>query len=72
MPTPIKLPDPRTRWTMKRKGRVVAALACGQLSAREAITRYGLSSEELEGWIARSEAHGERGLRSSKVQQYPL
>ena len=45
------LPPPSTtRWVVRRKAEVVAAVNGGLLSVDEACERYGLTLEEFAGW----------------------
>ena len=45
------LPAPgTTRWVIRRKAEVVAAVRGGLLTMEEACQRYGLSEEEFEAW----------------------
>jgi hypothetical protein len=39
-----------TRWVVRRKAEVVAAVAGGLLTVDEACTRYSLSLEEFTSW----------------------
>jgi len=66
-----ELPPPDVkRWTIRRKAAVVAAVAVGVLTREEACRRYQLSEEEFLSWQQAFEAHGLRGLRSTRLQQY--
>jgi uncharacterized protein DUF1153 len=65
------LPPPNTkRWVVRRKAEVVAAVRHGLLSLEEACKRYTLSIDEFLSWQRLMEAHGVRGLRATKVQNY--
>ena len=65
------LPPPNTtRWTIRRKAAVVAAVRSGTISMEEALRRYQLSEEEFLSWQRAFEAHGFAGLRATRVQQY--
>ena len=65
------LPPPDVkRWTIRRKVAVVTAITIGVLSREEACSRYQLSEEEFLSWQQAFEAHGLRGLRSPRLQQY--
>ncbi|MEX2649224.1 MAG: DUF1153 domain-containing protein [Alphaproteobacteria bacterium] len=77
MPTPDaapsldSLPSPNTkRWVARRKAAVVAAVANGVLTLEEACRRYMLSAEEFASWQRAIEAHGLRGLRTTRIQEY--
>ena len=59
-----------TRWTMCRKAEVVAAVRNGLLGRDEACERYRLSAEELLNWEQLIAAHGLRGLKVTRLQEY--
>ena len=63
-------PDDTRRWVASRKAAVVRALAFGLISRSEAIERYKLSDEEIDSWISAVERHGERALRTTRLQTY--
>jgi hypothetical protein len=63
-------PATLTRWSVRRKAEVVAAVAGGLLSIDEACKRYSLSlEEEFTRWQSTLERNGMRGLRVTRVQQ---
>src|SRR5918996_1307288 len=65
------LPPPHTRrWVIRRKAEVVAGVRAGLLSLEEACDRYKLSVEEFLSWERLIDAHGVRGLRTTRLQQY--
>ncbi|MEM1105607.1 MAG: DUF1153 domain-containing protein [Pseudomonadota bacterium] len=65
------LPPPTiSRWVTRRKAEVVAAVQGGLLTEEEALDRYGLSEEEFAGWTRLYSAHGAKGLRATRLQQY--
>lgn len=64
------LPDADTRWVASRKAVVVRAVEHGLLSRDEAITRYGLSAEEFDGWAKAVAVHGVSALRITAIQKY--
>ena len=65
------LPTPHTtRWTIRRKAAVVAAMRGGEMTLEEALRRYQLSEEEFRSWQRAFETHGLAGLRAMRVQQY--
>ena len=65
------LPPPdTTRWVVRRKAEVVAAVNGGLLSFDEACDRYGLSLEELASWQRAVERSGIYGLRVTRLQHY--
>ena len=43
-------PSSTTRWVVRRKAEVVAAVNGGLLNVDEACERYGLTLEEFAGW----------------------
>lgn len=65
------LPPPNTsRWVVRRKAEVVAAVNGGLLSISEACERYGLTLEELASWQRAIDREGMPGLRATRVQHY--
>jgi hypothetical protein len=65
------LPPPNTtRWVIRRKAEVVAAVRGGLLTLEEACARYNLSLEEFEAWRSSIEKHGLQGLRTTRIQHY--
>ena len=65
------LPPPgTTRWVVRRKAEVVAAVSGGLLSFDEVCARYGLSMEEFAGWKRAVERSGMAGLRVTRIQHY--
>lgn len=65
------LPKPgTTRWVIRRKAEVVAAVRGGLMSLEEACQRYTLSVEEFLGWQAAIDRHGLAGLRTTRIQEY--
>jgi hypothetical protein len=66
------LPVPEaTRWVIRRKAEVVAAVRGGLLSLEEACSRYTLSVEEILAWKYSLDQYGLAGLRTTRIQQYP-
>jgi hypothetical protein len=59
-----------TRWVIRRKAEVVAAVRGGLLSLEEACSRYTLSIEEILAWQYCLDQHGPAGLRTTRTQQY--
>ena len=55
---------------VRRKAAVVAAVRVGRITMQEALRRYQLTEEEFLSWQRAFEAHGLRGLRATRVQQY--
>jgi hypothetical protein len=67
------LPPPSTtRWVVRRKAEVVAAVKGGLLTLEEACERYGLSVEEFLTWQRCVEKNGMPGLRVTRIQNYKL
>ena len=65
------LPPPdTTRWVIRRKAEVVAAVHNGLIGFDEACERYRLSAEEFLKWEQLIVAHGLRGLRVTQTQEY--
>lgn len=64
------LPQADTRrWVASRKARVVTGVEHGLISREEAIRRYDLSEEELDGWLCALRRHGTAGLKVTQVQR---
>jgi hypothetical protein len=65
------LPPPNTtRWVVRRKAEVVAAVNGGLLSVDEACERYSLSVEEFAAWQRAVDRSGMPGLRVTRIQHY--
>ncbi len=65
------LPPPgTTRWVMRRKAEVVAAVRNGLLTLEDACARYTLSVEEFLSWQELIDRHGVRALRATRVKEY--
>ncbi len=64
------LPPPETRWVIRRKAEVVAAVQGGLLTFDEACDRYTLTLEELASWERAVERSGMQGLRVTRMQHY--
>jgi hypothetical protein len=65
------LPPPSTtRWVVRRKAEVVAAVAGGLLTVDEACERYTLSLEEFTGWQRAVDRSGMPGLRVTRIKHY--
>lgn len=61
-----------TRWVVRRKAEVVAAVKGGLLTLEEACERYNLSVEELLTWQRSVEKNGMPGLRVTRIQNYRM
>ena len=59
-----------TRWVIRRKAEVVAAVHGGLLSLEEACDRYDLSLEEFISWQESIDRSGLPGLRISYLSKY--
>lgn len=55
-----------TRWVVRRKAEVVAAVSGGLLSIDEACDRYAISFEEFTGWQRAVTRSGVPGLRVTR------
>jgi len=65
------LPPPTTtRWVVRRKAEVVAAVNGGLLSVDEVCDRYNLSLEEFATWQRAVDRSGMPGLRVTRIQHY--
>jgi hypothetical protein len=65
------LPHPTTtRWVIRRKAEVVAAVNGGLLSVDQACKRYSVSLEEFTSWQRAVERAGMPGLRVTRLKQY--
>ncbi len=63
-------PANTTRWVIRRKAQVVAAVHGGLITLDEACTRYALTKEEFSSWEAAIKRHGLPGLRTTRLQHY--
>jgi hypothetical protein len=65
------LPPPgTTRWVVRRKAEVVAAVNGGLLTFEEVCERYDLTMEEFASWKRAVERSGMPGLRVTRIQHY--
>ena len=65
------LPAPQTtRWVVRRKAEVVAAVSGGLLSVDDACKRYSLSLEEFTSWQRAVHRSGMPGLRVTRIKHY--
>lgn len=65
------LPAPNTtRWVVRRKAEVVAAVNGGLLSIDDVCERYGLTLEEFASWQRAVDRSGMQGLRVTRIQHY--
>ena len=63
-------PTNTTRWVIRRKAIVIAAVRGGLISLDEACRRYALTAEEYVSWERAIDAHGLPGLRATRLQYY--
>ena len=63
-------PRDTTRWVIRRKAALVAAVRGGLLSLEEACERYTLTIDEFLSWQRAIDRYGPRGLRATRVQDY--
>jgi hypothetical protein len=63
-------PADTTRWVVRRKAEVVAAVNGGLLSIDEVCDRYSLSVEEFASWQRAVDRSGMHGLRVTRIQYY--
>ena len=64
------LPPDDTRWVASRKETVVNAVLHGLIGKEEALRRYGLSGEELDGWTKAVQKHGRAALKVTAIQRF--
>jgi hypothetical protein len=65
------LPHPTTsRWVIKRKAEVVAAVEGGLLSLVDACVRYRLTPEEFMEWEECLRRYGLQGLKATHAQAH--
>ncbi len=65
------LPPPgTTRWVVRRKAEVVAAVNGGLLTINDACERYDLTLEEFASWQRAVDRSGMPGLRVTRIQHY--
>ena len=65
------LPAPETtRWVVRRKAEVVAAVNGGLLTIDEVCQRYSLTLEEFASWQRAVDRSGMQGLRVTRIQHY--
>lgn len=63
-------PSNTTRWVVRRKAEVVAAVSGGLLTVDDVCARYGLTVEEFAGWQRAIDRSGMPGLRVTRIQHY--
>ncbi len=72
--TPLTIEDlpaaNTTRWVIRRKAEVVAAVQGGLITLEDACKRYSLSVEEFLSWQQAINKNGLAGLRTTRIQKY--
>ncbi len=63
-------PAGTTRWVVRRKAEVVAAVNGGLLTINDVCERYDLTLEEFAGWQRAVDRSGMPGLRVTRIQHY--
>jgi hypothetical protein len=63
-------PSDTTRWVVRRKAEVVAAVNGGLLTVDEVCDRYSLTVEEFASWQRAIDRSGMPGLRVTRIQHY--
>ena len=63
-------PTTTTRWVIRRKAEVVAAVNGGLLSIGEVCERYNLTLEDLSAWQRAVDRSGMQGARVTRIQHY--
>ena len=63
-------PADTTRWVVRRKAEVVAAVNGGLLTVDEVCQRYNLTVEEFASWQRAIDRSGMPGLRVTRIQHY--
>ena len=63
-------PAGTTRWVVRRKAEVVAAVNGGLLSINVVCERYDLTLEEFASWQRAVDRSGMPGLRVTRIQHY--
>jgi hypothetical protein len=66
------LPSGTERWVARRKAIVVEAIVHGLMTRDEAITRYGLTEEELDCWISTATRLGPAALKIKSIRRNRL
>jgi transposase-like protein len=63
-------PDSTRRWVASRKAAVVRGVLSGLITRSEAKKMYGISDEELTGWIQAIADHGMDALKATALKKY--
>lgn len=56
------------RWTIRNKANLLLAIDGGVIGLDDAIARYVLSIEEIEGWRRDVASHGVEGLKATTLK----
>ena len=67
-----ELPNPGTRWTVRRKAAIVEAVRGGWVPVNEVCSLYKLSVDELLAWERDIDRYGVPGLRATRYQIYRI
>lgn len=67
---PPPLPDPRMRWSHRRKAAVIEAIAAGDMTPDGACMLYALTPEELAEWTRLYHRGGRPALRVTRLHSY--
>ena len=69
--TMADLPPAGTRrWVASRKASVVRGVMYGLISKDSALSRYQLSEDEFNEWLAMVKEHGEQALKTTHLKKY--
>lgn len=55
-----------TRWTARKKLKVVRDIQSGELSELAAKVKYSISSEEMDRWFKMASIYGRDGLKATR------
>jgi hypothetical protein len=64
------LPQPPSRWTVRRKAAIVEAVRGGRAPIEEICVRYQISVDEFLAWERDLDLYGVPGLRTTRLQIY--
>jgi hypothetical protein len=67
-----ELPNPSTRWTVRRKAAIVEAVRGGWVPVDEVCSLYKLSVAELLAWERDIDRYGVPGLRATRYRIYRI
>ena len=66
----VESPPHTTRWVVRRKAAIVAAVCSGAITLEEACRHYRLTEEEFLAWQRASDSEGLPGLRATRPPAY--